>query len=158
MSSLISSVWCLPQGLDTDKDNEAKRPNWELLWCYWRWVERKKQTVLHPVYRRKRLRCDQINTAQKMLLDLNSDLVPDLLKFMSESTPIPNVLGQESTINSVILNVWWQCMERQDTIHRDLCTLALKLLSVPASSATIERFFFKFCDDPVQTQKQTRNI
>ena len=61
---------------------------------------------------------------------------------MSESTPIPNVLGQESTINSVTLNVWWQCMERQEGIQGDLCTLALKLLSMPASSAAIKSFFF----------------
>ena len=33
-------------------------------------------------------------------------------------------------------------MKRQEAIHGDLCTLALKLLSMPASSAAIERFFF----------------
>ena len=93
-----------------------------------------------------------------MLLDLTSDLVPDLLKFMSESTPIPKVLGQESNINCVTLNVWWQSMEGQEAIHGDLYKLALKLLSVPASLVAIERFFFKFRDDPIQTQKQTRNI
>ena len=49
-------------------------------------------------------------------------------------------------------------MERQEAIHGDLCTLAVKLLSMPASSAAIERFFFKFWDDRVQTEKQTRNI
>ena len=61
-------------------------------------------------------------------------------------------------MNSVTLNVWWQCMERQEAIHGDLCMLAVKLLSMPASSAAIERFFFKFWDDRVQTEKQTRNI
>ena len=73
-----------------------------------------------------------------MLLDLNSDLVPDLLKFMSESTPISKVL---STINSVTADVLRRCMERQEAIHGDLCALALKLLSMPASSAAIEFSF-----------------
>ena len=54
-----------------------------------------------------------------MLLDLNSDLVSDLLKFMSESNSIPKVLGQKSTINSVTLNVCWQCMERQEAINEE---------------------------------------
>ena len=42
-------------GVDTNKDNEAKRPNLEPLWYYWRWVKKKKenQNVLHPVYRVK---------------------------------------------------------------------------------------------------------
>ena len=32
-------------------------------------------------------------------------------------------------------------MERQEAIHGDLCILALKLLSMPASSAAIEILF-----------------
>ena len=104
---------------------------------------RKKNSKMYFIpYTGRSLKCDQINTAQKMLLDLNSDLVPDLLKFMSESTSIPKVLGQEYNINSVTLIVWWQCMERQEALHGDLYTLALKLLSMPASSTTTERFFF----------------
>ena len=62
-----------------------------------------------------------------MLLVLTLDLVPDLLRFMSESTPIPNVLGQESAINSITADVWCRCMERQEAVHGDLCTLAIKL-------------------------------
>ena len=77
--------------MDTNKDNEAKRPSLELLWCYWRWVENNSK-----IYREKSLRCDQINTApQKILLDLNSDLVPDSLKFS-----LPQFL------NSVTLSCW----------------------------------------------------
>ena len=37
-----------------------------------------------------------------MLLDLNSDLVPDLLKFMSESTPIPKVHYKQCHIKCVV--------------------------------------------------------
>ena len=40
-----------------------------------------------------------------MPLELNSDLEPDLLKFMSESTPISKVLGQESTLNSITVGI-----------------------------------------------------
>ena len=72
-----------------------------------------------------------------MLLDLNLDLVSDL-----SLCPSPKMLGQESIINSVTADVWWQWMERQEAIHGDLCILALKLLSMPAGSAAIERFFF----------------
>ena len=32
-------------------------------------------------------------------------------------------------------------MDGQEAIHEDLCTLALKLLSMPASLAATERFF-----------------
>ena len=88
---------------------------------------------------------------------LYSDLVPDLPAFMSESTPIPKVLGQESTINSVTADVWWWCMERQEAIHGDLYTVALKLVYACQFSSNW-KIFFKFWDDPVQTQKQTRNI
>ena len=47
-------------------------------------------------------------------------------------------------------------MERQDTIHRDLCTLALKLLSVPASSAAVERFFFSSNFGMIQSKLRNR--
>ena len=87
------------------------------VWNFYDVTEDGLKNVLHPVCRGKGLKCDQINTAQEMLLDLNSDLVPDLLKFMSESICIPKVLGQESTINSVTANVWRRCMERQEAIH-----------------------------------------
>ena len=107
--------------------------------------------TFHPVYRGKSLKCDQRNTAQEMLLDLNSDLVPDLLKFMSESTPTQKPWDKSLTINSVTADVWWHCMERQEANHGRFMYISIETVVYACQFSSNWKIFFKFWDDPVQS-------
>ena len=94
-----------------------------------------------------------------MPLDLNSDLVPDLLKFTSESTSIPKVLGQESTINSDTADVVAVQGEIRSYSWRFMYISIETCLCLPVQQQLNFLFlFFKFWDDLVQTQKETGNI
>ena len=102
--------------------------------------------MLHPVYRGKNLKTEHISSAQDMLLNLNSDsyLVPALLTFMTDFSHIPKALQHEPTIKNVKVDVWWWSVERSKTVDRALCTLAIKLLLMPVSSAATQRIFSNF--------------
>ena len=93
--------------------------------------------LLHPVFRGKKLDSDHINSAQEMMLEQNADVVPELLSFMSDSITLPKALTHQSVIEKIKPNVWWSSVERSKTVNQDLCLLAMKILSMPSSSASI---------------------
>ena len=100
--------------------------------------------LLHPMYRGKKLDSDHINSDQEMLLEIDVDSVPELLNFMSDSLPIPKTLVYESVISKTKPKVWWSSTERSNSLNKTLYQLAMKLLSMPSSSASMERVFSKF--------------
>lgn len=50
--------------------------------------------------------------------------------------------------------VWWKCIQRSGKISESLCEFAVKLLTMPASSASVERIFSNF--GLVQTKLRNR--
>ena len=60
----------------------------------------------------KKLKSNQITSAQEMLQEENLELVPDLMKFMCEDKIIPKSLSNESTTMNVSPTVWWKSAEK----------------------------------------------
>ena len=110
--------------------------------------------LLHPMHRGKKLESDHTNSAQEILLEIDVDSVPELLNFMSDSLPIPKTLVHESVISKTKPKVWWSSIERSNSVNKTLCQLAMKLLSVPSSSASLERVFSNF--GVIQTKLRNR--
>ena len=110
--------------------------------------------LLHPMYRGKKLDSDHTNSAQEILLEIDVDSVPELLNFMLDSLPIPKTLVHESVISKTKPKVWWSSIERSNSVNKTLCQLAMKLLSMPSSSASLERVFSTF--GVIQTKLRNR--
>ena len=100
--------------------------------------------LLHPMYRGKKLDSDHTNSVQEILLKIDVDSVPELLNFMSDSLPIPKTLVHESVISKTKPKVWWSSIERSNSVNKTLCQLAMKLLSMPLSSPSLEHVFSNF--------------
>ena len=100
--------------------------------------------ILHPRYRGKKLKSDQITSAQEMLQEENLELVPDLMKFMCDDKILPQSLTNESVTMNVSPAVWWKSVEKLTPLNPLFCQLARKLMGMPASSASIERIFSNF--------------
>ena len=100
--------------------------------------------ILHPLYRGKNLKPDQITSAQDLLQEQYPELIPRLLKFMCNKANLSKTLTSETTINNVAPTVWWMSVERTDVVSPLLCHVARKQLSMPASSAAIGRIFSNF--------------
>ena len=100
--------------------------------------------ILHPVYRGKNLKPDQITSAQDLLQEQYPELIPCLLKFMCNKANLSKTLTSETTINNVAPSVSWMSVEQTDVVNPLLCHVARKLLSMPASSAAIECIFSNF--------------
>lgn len=82
---------------------------------------------LHPAYRGRKLSEDQLNKVEEFLLnELNSDGLNSLQNFINGET-IFRVLNQKEGLSS---QTYWSLAKRT---HTDLASLALKLLSIPAS-------------------------
>ncbi|KAJ8672711.1 hypothetical protein QAD02_003971 [Eretmocerus hayati] len=85
---------------------------------------------LHPAYRGKRLTDDQMNGVEEFLLtELNSDGLNSLQSYVNGES-IFKVLNQKAGLNA---STYWSLARRT---HSDLATLALKLISIPASINT----------------------
>ena len=50
--------------------------------------------------------------------------------------------------------MWWKCLKTSQTVNYELCNLAIKLSTMPASSASIERVFSNFA--LIQTKLRNR--
>ena len=60
---------------------------------------------------------------------------------MSDLIPLPKALTHKSVIKKTKPKVWWSSVEGSKTVNQDMCPLAMKVLSMPSSSASIERVF-----------------
>jgi len=110
--------------------------------------------ILHPRYRGRKLSPENIEKAQSLLLEINPEMIGELLQIITNSDKIPMSLKHETTVASTEPNVWWLSVQRSGAIPEDLCTLALKLLAMPASSGGLERVFSNF--GMIQTKLRNR--
>ncbi|XP_011501050.1 PREDICTED: uncharacterized protein LOC105364739 [Ceratosolen solmsi marchali] len=82
---------------------------------------------LHPVYRGRKLSDNQMNKVEEFLLnELDSDGLNSLQSYVNGDS-IFRVLNQKDGLSS---QTYWSLARRT---HNDLATLALKLLTIPAS-------------------------
>ncbi|KAH3696540.1 hypothetical protein DPMN_084011 [Dreissena polymorpha] len=83
-----------------------------------------------------------------------SEALPGLLNFTSNAVEIPCALSNNNVITKVQPKVWWSCLEKASVVDSSLCNIAGKVLYMPSSSASLERFFSNF--GTIQTNLRKR--
>lgn len=73
---------------------------------------------------------------------------------MTDSLPLPKTLLQDSVISNTKPTTWWASLNRSSAVNEDLCNVAVNLLKMPSSSASIERVFSNF--GLIQTKLRNR--
>ena len=88
-----------------------------------------------------------------MLFD--AELLPSLCCFQAETAPFPASMFSETCVKNLKPTVWWNCLQKTNSgVPSELCDLAILLLKLPASSASIERIFSNF--SLIQTKLRNR--
>ncbi|KAK2165887.1 hypothetical protein LSH36_44g01002 [Paralvinella palmiformis] len=92
--------------------------------------------MLHPIYCGRNLHPEHIETAQEYVLEENPELLPELCRLQTDDITLPMALGHDATRAKTKPIVWWKCIVSYES--HELSSLALKLLSLPASAAPME--------------------
>ena len=110
---------------------------------------------LHPKYRGRGLNKEQLESANELVTSKWHGVVSDLCAFQAETDPFPQHMFKETFLEKVEPHVWWLCIKKTyKDVNPELCELALLLLHLPASSASIERIFSNFSF--IQTKLRNR--
>ncbi|KAK2147191.1 hypothetical protein LSH36_564g00003 [Paralvinella palmiformis] len=112
----------------TKRFNQAMRPTHYLA------------NTLHPIYRGRNLRPEHIETVQEYVLEENPELLPELCRLQTDNITLPKALVNDATRAKTKPIVWWKCIVSSESVS----SLALKLLSLPASATSMERIFSNF--------------
>ena len=97
---------------------------------------------LHLVYRGEKLNSEQHQIVHDYLAERNADFIATLIAYEGESLPFPPAYFKESA-RQVKPVIWWKGL-RVFKVPDDFVNIAVKLLSAPSSSASIERVFSNF--------------
>ena len=97
---------------------------------------------------------EHIETAQEYVLQENPELLPELCRLQTDIITLPKALGHDATHAKTKPIVWWKCIVSSESVSHELSSLALKLLSLPASAASMERIFSNF--GLIQTKLRNR--
>jgi len=101
--------------------------------------------ILHPKYRGERLQPDQIEQAHALLNAKNADFLVQLCSFQAETEPFLKSMFHAAWIENVEPSVWWTSIRKScKNFNAERCDLAITLLHLPSSSASIERIFSNF--------------
>ena len=69
-----------------------------------------------------------------------------LCAFQAEAMPFPSHMFNETFLEKIDPCVWWLCIKKSHKdVNPELSNLALRLLNLPASSASIEQIFYNCC-------------
>lgn len=111
--------------------------------------------LLHPRYIGGNLTADQKSAARDLLEHYSSEHATLQLKMQTKAAPFPKTLFTETSI-SMSPTTWYRCL--LSDVHSDdvkaFCETAQLYLSIPASSASIERVFSNYA--ALQTKVRNR--
>lgn len=111
--------------------------------------------ALHPKHRGEKLTQEQLESAHELLIRKDPELLPQLCSFQAETAPFLKSMFHDSVVSKLKPSVWWKCVKRTcHGVNSDLSDLALLLLQLPSSSASIERIFSNF--GAIQTKLRNR--
>ena len=96
--------------------------------------------LLHPQFRGEHLTVEQREKATKWICEKSPDFINTLIAFQAKSSPFPESFFATTTVKPVN---WWKAALGCGA-DPAFCTLAVRLMSAPASSASIERIFSSF--------------
>ena len=98
--------------------------------------------LLHSKYQEKNLDDEHLRLAHELVTS-RQGVLSDLCAYQAESNPFPEHIFEEFFIQIVDPCVWWLCIKKQyKYVSLELSSLALLLLKLPSSSASIERILF----------------
>lgn len=100
--------------------------------------------LMHPTYKGERLSNEQKETARKWIEEKNSDLLPAVIFFETESGPYPMTYFNDSIRKRLDPVTWWKGVHKCSDIPDELYGYVEMLLSSPSSSAGLERIFSSF--------------
>ena len=107
--------------------------------------------LLDPRYFGRRLTEELRQSAEEWL---GEDLFADVVLLESQQSPYPAAFFRPDFIAKLTPKAWWLGMKRRPGVSQELCDKALTILSMPPSSASIERTFSNF--SAVQTKLRNR--
>ena len=109
--------------------------------------------MINPKYMGQRLSCEQQEEARGLLILLNASLLPQLYQFQAKAAPFPaSIFECRDALDPV---TWWKIIKTsKNLVAHELCHIAINLLILPSSSASIERIFSNF--GLIQTQLRNR--
>ncbi|KAI6651906.1 Transposase [Oopsacas minuta] len=109
--------------------------------------------MINPKYMAQRLSCEQQEEARCLLIQLNASLLPQLYQFQAKEAPFPaSIFECTDALDPV---TWWKAIKKSKNLVADeFCDIAINLLILPSSSASIERIFSNF--GLIQTELRTR--
>lgn len=99
--------------------------------------------LLHPSYNGENLSREEREQAEEWLRTRKPDFIPLFLSFLAKDAPFPASRFDQHALQTPAAT-WWRAMSRTPGIDASFAELAVQLVSIPASSASIERIFSTF--------------
>jgi len=105
--------------------------------------------MMDPKFNGQHLSPEQEDIAEEWISNNYPEYLPGVLAFkIKDNDFFPKTMLQENVINEFSSSKWWKIMEKKTEksvkLPRGFCDFFLNLLSCPAFSASIERFFSAF--------------
>ena len=99
--------------------------------------------ILHPKYMGQGLTSEQQERARNVLIEQNPSLLLQLYHFQDKAEPFQSSIF--ACTNALKPAMWWRTVKySKNMVSNELCEIAIELLSLPSSSAAIERIFSSF--------------
>jgi len=101
--------------------------------------------ILHPTFRGAQLIHSQREEANQWIVAQHPEFLPLFIAFDTQSAPFPQSFSSEAMLKQLPI-LWWKAVLKNSKVevHHKFSSLAVRLLSAPASSASIERMFSNF--------------
>ena len=88
---------------------------------------------------------EHLESAHQLFSSKWQGVLVDLCAFEAEAMPFPSHMFSDTFLEKIDPCVWWLCIKKtHKNVNPELSDLALRLLKLPASSASIERIFSNF--------------
>lgn len=113
--------------------------------------------MLDPRYLGRNLTVDDENSAEGVIAEINSDIMPLLYAFAAKGQPFPAHFFEDTMRLGTPPSIWWRTLQRKlrnSAGIGELAKISCQLNKFPASSAAIERVFSSF--GLVQTRLRNR--
>ena len=131
------------KGIVHDRFNQAMTPYHFLAFCS------------HPKFRGKGLDDEHLESVHQLIPSRWQGVLGDLCSLQAETHPFPSYMFKDSFFENVDPCVWWLCIKKQyKSVNPKLSDVALHLLNLLSSSASIERIFSNFSH--IQTKLRNR--
>jgi hypothetical protein len=98
--------------------------------------------MLHPTYRGAHLTGKQLGIVNEWIISQDSSFITVMINYQERASPFPSTYFTDAATKISPVN-WWKALKLYG-LPSDFVALAVKLLSCPASSASIERIFSNF--------------